>query len=82
MSANRPVGVFDSGLGGLSVLYELRRQLPHENFLYLGDTARNPYGPKNAATVARFTLEAASFLEKAGAKLMVIACNTATVAAL
>jgi glutamate racemase len=82
MPADRPVGVFDSGLGGLSVLQELRQQLPDERFLYVGDTARNPYGPKSAATVIRYTLEAASFLAKAEAKLMVIACNTASVAAL
>ena len=82
MSADRPVGVFDSGLGGLGVLQALRQHLPDEAYLYLGDTARNPYGPQSAATVIRYALEAASFLAKAQAKLMVIACNTATVAAL
>ena len=82
MPADRPIGVFDSGLGGLGVLQELRQHLPDEAYLYVGDTARNPYGPQSAATVVRHTLEAASFLARAEAKLMVIACNTATVAAL
>ena len=81
MPSDRPIGVFDSGLGGLSVLYELRRQMPFENYLYVGDSGRNPYGPRSVATVTQFTLEAAAFLAKAGAKAMVIACNTATVAA-
>ena len=82
MPADRPIGVFDSGVGGLSVLQELRQLLPNEAYLYVGDTARNPYGPQSAATVIRYTLEAASFLAKAEAKLVVIACNTATVVAL
>ena len=82
MPADRPIGVFDSGVGGLSVLQELRQLLPNEAYLYVGDTARNPYGPQSAATVIRYTLEAASFLAKAQAKLMVIACNTVSVAAL
>jgi glutamate racemase len=82
MSGNKPIGVFDSGLGGLSVLRELTKLLPKENYLYLGDTGRNPYGPKSTDTIIQYTLEAASFLEGSGAKLMVIACNTATVAAL
>ena len=82
MTLEQPIGVFDSGVGGLSVLYELRRQMPNENYLYIGDSGRNPYGPRSVATVTQFTLEAAGFLQKAGAKAMVIACNTATVAAL
>ncbi|GHV49923.1 glutamate racemase [Deltaproteobacteria bacterium] len=82
MSSNQAVGVFDSGMGGLSVLRELKRQLPNENYLYLGDTGRNPYGPKSAETVAGYTLEAAAFFAEVEVKLMVIACNTAVVAAL
>jgi len=82
MTLEQPIGVFDSGLGGLSVLCELHRQMPNENYLYIGDSARTPYGPRSVATVTQFTLEAAEFLRKAGAKAMVIACNTATVAAL
>ena len=65
MPSDRPIGVFDSGLGGLSVLYELRRQMPSENYLYVGDSGRNPYGPRSVATVTQFTLEAEAFLAKA-----------------
>ncbi|MCL2123810.1 MAG: glutamate racemase, partial [Desulfovibrionaceae bacterium] len=61
MPANNPIGVFDSGVGGLSVLRELRQQLPDEGYLYIGDTARNPYGPQSADAVVQHTLEAASF---------------------
>jgi len=82
MPINNPIGVFDSGLGGLSVLSELLKQLPGEEYLYLGDTQRNPYGLKSAQTVEKYTVEAVTFLVKAGAKLIVIACNTATVAGL
>lgn len=82
MALDQYIGVFDSGLGGLSVLQELRRELPAENYLYVGDSARNPYGPMGTEAVAQFTLEAAAFLFGGGAKVMVIACNTATVAAL
>ena len=82
MSANNPIGVFDSGLGGLSVLRELKQQLPDEAYLYVGDAARNPYGPQSADAIMQYGLEAASFLAEAGAKLMVIACNTTTVIAL
>lgn len=82
MASDQPIGVFDSGVGGLSVLRELQRHMPNENYLYIGDSARMPYGPRPAATVKQFTCEAAFFLREAGAKAMVIACNTATVAAL
>ena len=82
MSSEQPVGVFDSGVGGLSVLLELQREMPYENYLYLGDTGRNPYGPKSIREVRRYTLEAATFLAETGAKAMVIACNTAAIAAL
>jgi glutamate racemase len=73
-----PIGVFDSGVGGLTVVHALRERLPFESILYLGDTARVPYGPKSPATVRRYTSEAAGFLLTRDVKLLVIACNTAT----
>lgn len=73
-----PIGVFDSGIGGLTVVRELIRQLPHESIIYFGDTARVPYGPKSADTVLRYSREIAGFLEKQGIKILVVACNTAT----
>jgi glutamate racemase len=76
------IGVFDSGVGGLTVLRELRRQLPAENLVYLGDTARVPYGTKSAATVLRYAHEAARFLLARRVKLLVVACNTASAVAL
>lgn len=79
---DRPIGVFDSGVGGLTVLAELRRRLPAEPTLYLGDNARAPYGPRSADEVRRFTLEAADWLLAQDVKLLVIACNTATARAL
>src|SRR3712207_3658644 len=80
--AERPVAVFDSGVGGLTVLHELLVQLPHEDFLYLGDTARFPYGERTVDELERFTLEIAEELLARRAKLLVVACNTATAAAL
>ncbi len=77
-----PIGIFDSGVGGLTVLDALRRRLPGEDFLYLGDTARLPYGTKSAATVTRYALNAAGHLASEGVKLLVVACNTASSAAL
>lgn len=77
-----PVGVFDSGLGGLTVLAAIRRRLPAESAVYLGDTARVPYGPKAAETVRRYALEAVDFLLERGVKAIVVACNTATARAL
>jgi len=77
-----PIGVFDSGIGGLSVLKALIERLPGENYLYLGDTARLPYGTKTAATVERYALQAVGELIKRGVKAVVIACNTASAAAL
>ncbi|HEX6693147.1 MAG TPA: glutamate racemase [Longimicrobiales bacterium] len=74
----RPIGVFDSGIGGLTVVRELRRQLPSESIVYFGDTARVPYGAKSPATVARYSQEAAAFLLSRDVKMVVIACNTAT----
>ena len=82
MSSNSPIGIFDSGLGGLTVLKEVRAQLPGENLIYLGDTARVPYGPKSPETVTRFALEAALFLLRQGVKLLVVACNTSSAMAL
>jgi glutamate racemase len=78
---DRPIGVFDSGVGGLTVLEALRRRLPGENFLYLGDTARLPYGTKSPETVRRYARQAAGKLIERGVKLLVIACNTASAVA-
>lgn len=72
------MGVFDSGVGGLTVLQAIRRRLPGETTLYLGDTARVPYGPKSPQTVTRYATEAVDFLVERGVKAVVIACNTAT----
>lgn len=78
----RPIAVFDSGVGGLTVLHELLVSLPHEDFLYLGDTARFPYGDRPPAQLRSFALEIADDLVARGAKLLVVACNAATAAAL
>lgn len=72
------IGVFDSGVGGLTVVKELVNQLPHENIVYFGDTARVPYGTKSAETILRYSVENAIFLLKHKVKCIVIACNTAT----
>jgi len=77
-----PIGVFDSGVGGLTVLHELLVALPHEDFLYLGDTARFPYGERLPAELTRFAIEISHELLARGAKLIVVACNSATAAAL
>jgi glutamate racemase len=76
---NAPIGIFDSGMGGLTVMRALVERLPGEQFLYLGDTARLPYGTKSAETVRRYALQAAHALTARGVKLVVIACNTASV---
>jgi glutamate racemase len=76
------IGVFDSGLGGLTVAREIARVLPDEPLVYLGDTARCPYGPRNLTEVRRFVLEIGTWLESCDVKLLVIACNTATAAGL
>jgi glutamate racemase len=73
-----PIGVFDSGVGGLTVLKALVAELPHEHFVYLGDTARLPYGTKSPETVARYAVQAAQALSEYGVKCLVIACNTAS----
>jgi glutamate racemase len=78
----RPIGIFDSGAGGLTVLHECLVTMPHEDFVYLGDGARCPYGPRPADEIRRYALEVASYLERAGVKLIVAACNSATAAAL
>jgi glutamate racemase len=77
-----PIGVFDSGVGGLTVLRALIAELPHEDFLYLGDTARLPYGTKSPATVARYSVRAAEALVERDIKALVVACNTASASAL
>jgi glutamate racemase len=79
---SRPVGVFDSGVGGLTVLHECLVTLPHEDFVYLGDHARLPYGPRPLDETRRFAREIGTYLEAQGVKLVVVACNTATSAAL
>ncbi len=78
MSAASPIGVFDSGIGGLTVIAALRAALPHESLLYLGDTARVPYGTKSGDVVRRYALNCSRFLVEQGAKMLVIACNTAS----
>jgi glutamate racemase len=77
-----PIGIFDSGVGGLTVYRALHERLPNERFVYLGDTARVPYGTKSLATVERYAVENARFLEAHGVKLLVVACNTASALAL
>ena len=77
-----PIGVFDSGLGGLTVAHAIMRQLPSESIVYFGDTARVPYGPKSPETVRRYSREITAFLLEQGVKAIVVACNTATAHAL
>ena len=82
MQNNLPIGIFDSGVGGLTVYRALHDRLPSEHFVYLGDTARVPYGTKSLATVERYALENSLFLASRGIKLLVVACNTASALAL
>ena len=82
MDRNLPIGIFDSGVGGLTVYRALHERLPNERFVYLGDTARVPYGTKSLATVERYAVENARFLEAHGIKMLVVACNTASALAL
>ena len=77
-----PVGVFDSGVGGISVLRELVKLMPNENYIYYGDSKNAPYGPKTVEEVRRLTVEHIDFLVERGAKAIVVACNTATSAAI
>jgi glutamate racemase len=82
LDRNLPIGIFDSGVGGLTVYKALHERLPNERFVYLGDTARVPYGTKSLATVERYAVENSRFLEAHGIKLLVVACNTASALAL
>lgn len=82
MKNNLPIGIFDSGVGGLTVYRALHDRLPREHFVYLGDTARVPYGTKSLATVERYAVENSLFLAARGIKLLVVACNTASALAL
>jgi glutamate racemase len=82
MSSSAPIGVFDSGIGGLTVVREMIGQLPNESIIYFGDTARMPYGPKSPDTVLRYSREITSYLLAEGVKALVVACNTATAHAL
>jgi len=82
MTKNRPIGMFDSGLGGLTVMQQLVKTLPHENIVYYGDTARLPYGGKSRETIIRYSIENAIFLIEKNIKVLVVACNTATSQAL
>src|ERR1700760_1404621 len=76
-----PIGIFDSGMGGLTVMRALKARLPNESFVYLGDTARLPYGTKSADTVTRYAVQASAALMAHDIKLLVVACNTASAAA-
>jgi glutamate racemase len=82
LANNLPIGIFDSGVGGLTVYRALHNRLPNERFVYLGDTARVPYGTKSLATVERYAIENSEFLSACGIKLLVVACNTASALAL
>src|SRR5512143_615748 len=83
MTQRRPtIGVFDSGVGGLTVLKALLDRVPDADYMYFGDTARLPYGSKSAQTVAHYAVSAAHYLEGHGAQMLVVACNTATALAL
>jgi len=82
MDAQDPIGVFDSGIGGLTVLRELLQRLPEEDFVYLGDTARVPYGTKSAQTVIKYSMNNLDFLTNQRVKMVVVACNTASAYAL
>lgn len=82
MTENLPIGVFDSGVGGLTVLRALQDRMPHESFLYLGDTARLPYGARSPETVRRYAIQATDVLVNRGVKALVVACNTASAVAI
>src|SRR5436309_3242716 len=82
MSNTLPIGLFDSGVGGLTVLREVVKQLPHESTVYFGDTARVPYGSKSRDVIVRFSLEIGQFLLQEKVKMIVVACNTASAFAL
>lgn len=82
MNQNAPIGVFDSGIGGLTVVREIMRQMPDENIVYFGDTARVPYGSKSQQTVLRYSRQIVAFLKTQNVKAIVVACNTASALAL
>jgi glutamate racemase len=82
MASDLPIGIFDSGVGGLTVYRALHERLPNERFVYLGDTARVPYGTKSLSTVERYAIENSLFLASRGIKMLVVACNTASALAL
>src|SRR5437764_14475749 len=82
MPATNPIGVFDSGYGGLTVLRSIVNKLPQYDYLYLGDNARAPYGPRSFDTVYHYTLECVNWFFKQGSPLVVLACNTASAKAL
>ncbi len=81
-NASQPIGLFDSGIGGLTVAHRVMELLPQENIIYFGDTARVPYGSKSSETVIGYSLQAAALLEALGVKMIIIACNTASAVAL
>jgi glutamate racemase len=82
MNSDKPIGVFDSGIGGLTVVHALLKQLPHENIVYFGDTARVPYGPKSPQVVREYAKDDTEFLLSKNVKMIVIACNTVSAVAL
>ncbi|MEK6552244.1 MAG: glutamate racemase, partial [Bacteroidota bacterium] len=82
MNKTNPIGFFDSGIGGLTVVRSVTRLMPNENIVYFGDTARVPYGSKSNDTVVEYSLQAANFLLRKNIKLLVVACNTASSVAL
>ncbi len=77
-SGKRPIGIFDSGIGGLTVLKEIQREIPSEDIVYFGDTAHVPYGTKSKETITRFSMDNVRFLQNFGVKLVIVACNTAS----
>ncbi len=79
---DKPIGIFDSGVGGLTVLREVVKRLPNEDIIYLGDTARVPYGIKSPETVIKFSVQNAKFLLEKGIKMLVVACNTSSAVSL
>ena len=82
IDSNAPIGVFDSGIGGLTVAREIMRNLPSEKIVYFGDTARLPYGSKSKDTIIRYSRQIVRFLQSRGVKAIVVACNTASALAL
>lgn len=82
VNRNQPIGIFDSGVGGLTVLREVEKIMPQEDIIYFGDTARVPYGNKSASTIRRFSVESVLFLLQQDVKMVIVACNTASALAL